>query len=80
MQVQEQVTTEPLFNVNPLQWNDAIGLANEFCADLAEKGCRPLDAVQAYGLSETAVGSQDWEKAAQLIALMLCSPAHQRPC
>ncbi len=82
MQVQEQKQNTPreLFNVNPLKWHEAIGLAREFCADLAEKGCEPEDAVAAYGLSESAGTAHDWTKAAQLIALMLCSPAHQRPC
>lgn len=80
MHVQEQDTPRELFNINPVKWNEAIGLAEEFCADLAEKGCLPEDAVTAYGLSETASANGDWTKAAQLIALMLCSPAHQRPC
>ncbi len=82
MQVQEQATpdTNKLFNVNPLQWHDAISMASEFCADLAAKGCHPQDAVKAYGLHEDGIGSQDWDKAAQRIALMLSSPAHQRPC
>ena len=80
MQVQEQATPDKLFNINPLQWHDAIGMASEFCADLAEKGCLPEDAVKAYGLKEDDIDTQDWDKAAQLIALMLSTPAHQRPC
>ena len=69
-----------LYNVNPMQWEQAIGLAQDFCSAVASKGGCQEDAAGAYGLQDCRLADGDWDKAAQLIALTMCSPAHQRPC
>ena len=80
MDLSELETPKELFNVNPVQWEQAIGMAEEFCTAVAAKGGTPLDATGAYGLQDCRLSDEDWAKAAQLIALTMCSPAHQRPC
>ena len=80
MNIRDLEAPKDLFNINPVQWDQAISLAADFCTAVSAKGGLPEDAVTAYGLQDTRLGDGEWDKAAQLIALTMCSPAHQRPC
>ncbi len=80
MNIRDLESPKDLFNINPVQWEQALSLASDFCSAVSAKGGRPEDAIQAYGLQDTPLGETEWDKAAQLIALTMCSPSHQRPC
>lgn len=56
--------------VNPLQWQPAVGIARQICADVFRDGGTPADALAAFGLA-TADGVT-WSRAVDLIAEQLC--------
>ncbi len=81
MQTQVQTQTETYTHVlNPVKWDDAIGLANRYCKTIVNKGGAPIEAVRGYGVTDESIAPTDWDNAAQIIALAMCKPAHQRPC
>ncbi len=80
MNPREHEAPGEMFNINPLQWQQAIGMAEEFCMAIAAKGGSPIDATGAYGLTDCRLSADDWARAAQLIALTMCAPADPRPC
>ncbi len=59
-------------NINPAQWNQALGLARQACAEVFKKGGGPTDAIRAHGLSSHATQPLNWGKAIPLIALAFC--------
>lgn len=59
-------------NINPVQWNQSIGLARQSCARIFRDGGMPADALVAFGVrSEQA--NLDWSQAVELIARSLCA-------
>ena len=60
-------------HINPLQWNQALGLARQSCARFFRDGGRPADALLAFGLPADAVPAADWSKAVEAIAEVLCT-------
>ena len=63
-------------HINPLQWNEAIGLARQNCARIFRNGGMPADALKSFGVTQAgaAAGAQsDWGKAVEAIALSLCT-------
>lgn len=61
-------------DMNPLQWNEHLGLARQSCARVFRNGGSPADALAAYGLKPEHPGSKtDWPRAVERIALALHS-------
>jgi hypothetical protein len=58
-------------HINPVQWNQAQGVARQSCARIFRDGGTPTDALQAFGLRGAAVDAH-WSKAVDLIAEKLC--------
>ena len=65
-------------HVNPVQWNQALGLARRSCSHVFQQGGGPADAIQLHGLSGHGLEPVHWGKAITLIALNLCR-GHQDP-
>jgi hypothetical protein len=61
--------------INPVAWNQAIGLARQSCARIFRDGGTPADALAAFGLVASDAAQVDWTKAVSAIAEMLCAPA-----
>ena len=59
-------------HINPIQWQQAVGLARQTSASVFRDGGTPLDALTAFGLT---VGEDNvsWEKAIDHIAAELCA-------
>jgi hypothetical protein len=60
--------------INPLQWTEAVGRAQNYCSAIVKRGGSPKDAVRSYGLFRLENEPADWEKAEQIIALAMCKP------
>jgi len=61
--------------INPVAWNQAIGLARQSCARIFRDGGTPADALAAFGLAASDAAHLDWTRAVSTIARMLCAPA-----
>lgn len=60
-------------DMNPLQWNEQLGLARQSCARVFRNGGTPADALAAYGLKPEPGSKTDWPRAVERIALALQS-------
>lgn len=58
-------------NINPIQWNQAVGIARQSCARIFRDGGRPEDALAAFGLTGNS-SATDWGRAVEDIAQVLC--------
>ena len=65
------MTREIQHHINPIQWQQAVGLARQTSASVFRDGGTPLDALTAFGL--TAGEDVSWEKAIDHIAAELCA-------
>ena len=65
-------------HVNPLQWHQAVGVARQSCARLFRDGGSPADALHAFGLPAEARLNDDWGRAVEAIAEVLCSAPVKR--
>jgi hypothetical protein len=65
-------------HVNPVQWQQAQGVARQTCARFFRDGGRPEDALKAFGLSDSELEGLDWSRAVDAIALTLCSAPQRR--
>lgn len=61
--------------INPLQWNEAIGIARQSCARVFRDGGSPVDALRAFGLGRQAgeAAQLSWDKAVAHVAEALCA-------
>lgn len=59
-------------HVNPVQWQQAQGVARQACARFFRDGGSATDALQAFGLDAAEVESADWSRAVDTIAQSLC--------
>ena len=59
-------------HLNPVQWQQSIGLARQVCARVFRDGGAPADALRALGLADIDIGN-DWSKAVDRVAAALCS-------
>jgi hypothetical protein len=66
--------TRPL-NINPVQWQQAIGLARAGCARVFRDGGSPGDAMARFGLKASG-RHHDWDRAIEAIARALCASRH----
>lgn len=64
--------------VSPMQWHQAVGYARQSCARFFRDGGTPLDAMRAFDVCETGRGANDWGKAVELIAEVLCAQTMKR--
>ncbi len=65
-------------HVNPMQWYQAVGYARQSCARVFRDGGTPLDAIRAFDICENERGSNDWGKAVEVIAEILCAQTVKR--
>ena len=61
-------------HINPLQWQQSIGIARQACARFFRDGGSPADALAAFGVSGSGPAT-GWSIAVERIALTLCAPA-----
>jgi hypothetical protein len=59
--------------INPVAWNQAIGLARTSCARIFRDGGSPADALAAFGLNASDTATSDWSRTVASIAEMLCT-------
>jgi hypothetical protein len=59
--------------INPVAWNQAIGLARLSCARIFRDGGAPADALAAFGLHPSEAATSDWSRAVASIAELLCA-------
>ena len=67
------MTREIQHHINPIQWQQAVGLARQTSANVFRDGGTPLDALSAYGLAAAEHGEMSWERAIDHIAAELCA-------
>ncbi len=65
-------------HVNPVQWQQAQGVARQTCARFFRDGGAPEDALKAFGLSAGEITGLDWSRAVDAIAQTLCSAPQRR--
>lgn len=56
-------------HVNPIQWQQSVGLARQICARVFRDGGSAGDALAAFGLAPTS--DLSWDKAVDLMAAEL---------
>jgi hypothetical protein len=59
--------------INPVAWNQAVGLARLSCARIFRDGGAPADALAAFGLHSSEAATSDWSRAVASIAELLCT-------
>jgi hypothetical protein len=64
--------------VNPVQWQQAQGVARQTCARFFRDGGTPEDALEAFGLSADETAAIDWSRAVDAIAQTLCTTPQRR--
>ena len=67
------MTREIQHHINPIQWQQAVGLARQTSASVFRDGGTPLDALTAFGLTAGEENNVSWEKAIDHIAAELCA-------
>lgn len=70
---QANITPDRQSNLNPVQWNQALGMARKLCADIFQEGGCPQDAVHAFGNTRIGQDGSHWGQAINLIAFAICS-------
>ena len=58
-------------HVNPVLWQQSVGIARQACARIFRDGGTPRTALDAFGLR--SVAASDWSRAVSLIAEALSS-------
>jgi hypothetical protein len=71
------VATMSTEHINPIQWNQATGIARQSCARFFRDGGTPEDAMRAFGVRDGAAQA-DWVKAVEAIARVLCASSSDR--
>ncbi len=65
-------------HVNPLQWHQAVGVARQSCARFFRDGGTPADALGAFGVAADEKMTEDWGRAVDAIATVLCAAPTKR--
>ncbi len=65
-------------HVNPMQWHQAVGYARQSCARFFRDGGTPMDAVRAFDVRDDERAANDWGKAVEAIAEVLCAQTVKR--
>ena len=74
---QADVSSDKQINLNPVQWNQALGMARKLCADIFQEGGGPQDAVRVFGKVSAADEASHWGHAINLIAFTVCMPPRE---
>jgi hypothetical protein len=61
-------------NVNPVQWQQNVGLARQACARIFRDGGSPADALSAFGL-DAASAPSDWSVIVDRVAARFSAAA-----
>jgi hypothetical protein len=56
-----------------MQWHQAVGYARQSCARFFRDGGTPMDAVRAFDVCDDERAANDWGKAVEAIAEVLCA-------
>jgi hypothetical protein len=64
-------------HINPMQWNQAMGVARQVSARIFRDGGSAADALAAFGVTATEQDT-DWSRAVETIAETLCVHGHGR--
>ncbi len=65
--------------VDTMQWHQTLGFARQVCARVFRDGGAPADALKAFGLASLAdKAGDDWSKAVELIAEVMCTSPQQQ--
>lgn len=67
-----------LDHINPVQWNQAVGIARQSCARFFRDGAHPADAMRAFGADPSLLPAADWARAVDAIAQVLCAAPERR--
>ena len=64
-------------HINPIEWQQAVGLARQNCARIFRDGGTPDDALRTFGLSTQASNDNenDWSATVTTIAHGFCNPS-----
>jgi hypothetical protein len=65
-------------HVNPIQWQQTIGLARTACARIFRDGGTPVDALAAFGIDSASAADVDWSTVVDRIASSMCQPKLRR--
>lgn len=68
----------PEQHINPIAWNQALGVARQSCARFFRDGATAQDAIRAFGADASSAGRADWGKAIDAIARVLCAQPQKR--
>ena len=64
-------------HINPIEWQQAVGLARQNCARIFRDGGTPDDALKTFGMSTHASNDNesDWSATVTTIAHGFCNPS-----
>lgn len=65
-------------HINPVQWQQAQGVARQTCARFFRDGGTAPDALNAFGLEAGDIALSDWSRAVDRIAETLCHSPMRR--
>jgi hypothetical protein len=61
-----------------MQWHQAVGYARQSCARIFRDGGNPMDAMRAFDICDDERAANDWGKAVEVIAEVLCAQTVKR--
>jgi hypothetical protein len=61
-----------------MQWHQAVGYARQSCARIFRDGGNPMDAMRAFDVCNDERAANDWGKAVEVIAEVLCAQTMKR--
>ncbi len=65
-------------HINPVLWQQSVGLARQSCARIFRDGGKPEDALTAFGIAAESGRSLDWSKVVELVAETLSAGPARR--
>lgn len=63
-------------HINPIAWNQSVGMARQACARIFRDGGSPSDALAAFGIA--GAKASDWSQAVDLIAHAMAGGARRK--
>jgi hypothetical protein len=77
MSTSSTISASKPMHVNPVHWHQSVGYARAACARMFRDGGSPTDALLAFGI-DGAASINDWSKAVERIAEVLCASPVRR--
>lgn len=65
-------------HINPMEWQQSLGIARQSCARVFRDGGTPVDALVAFGLKSADHADLDWSRVVDIIAQSLCHQPMRR--